>query len=265
MKQIPSQQEIERFLAVKPNNKDTGYGDGEGSGEGTGIGFGYGYGESAEKSFGSGDGEGAGFGNGEGYGKGYGKGCDFGESYGHGGGNSINNGKGFDNGEGYGKGNGFGEGKAISSYNGYRVYIIDRLHTLIYQIRGNYAKGAIVNSDLTLTPCYIARVDDYFAHGETLRDAVQDAREKALNHTPIKIRIQQFIQKYPDPDKPVPFAELFEWHHILTGSCRFGREKFVEQHQLDTNAEYTPRFFINLTKNDFGGEIIRKLTKAYNL
>ncbi len=257
MKQLPSQQEIERFLAVKPNNKDTGYGDGESSGEGydNGIGYGDGYGS----------GKGNGFCNGYGFREGYG------EVYGNGAGNINGKGYCFDYGNYcFDYGNGFGtdgraDNKDITFINGYRVYIIDCLPTLIYQIRDNYAKGAILNSDLTLTPCFIARVDNCFAHGETLHEAVQDAQAKALNHAPVETRIQRFVQKYPDPDKPVPFAELFDWHHALTGSCRFGREKFVEQHQLDTNAEYTPRFFINLTKNDFGGEIIRKLTKAYNL
>ncbi len=245
MKQIPSQQEIERFLAVKPNNKDTGYGDGEGSGEGYDNGIGKGYGH----------GEGAGYIYGVGYGGG--SGGDYGPGYGAG--------NGLDDGKGDGIEFGADYNKDITFINGYPIHIVDYLLTIFYQIRGNYAKGAIVNSDLTLTPCYIARVDNCFAHGKTLHDAVQDAQEKAIEDSPLEERIQQFIQKYPDPDKPVPFAELFNWHHTLTGSCRFGREKFVEQHQLDTNAEYTPRFFINLTKDDFGGKIIEQLAEAYKI
>ncbi len=245
--EISSQQEIERFLAVNPNSKDSGFGYGKGAGYGNDKGLG----------------KGKGHGEGAGYDNGHGKGAALSV------GNIVGKGAGFGNGEGagFGNGEGYGAGKdyAISSYNGYRAYIIDWLPTLIYQIRDNYAKGAILNSDLTLTPCFIARVDNCFAHGETLHDAVRDARKKALNHTPVETRIQRFVQEYPDPDKPAPFAELFDWHNILTGSCLFGRNQFVEQHQLDTNAEYSPRFFIELTKDDFGGKIIQQLAEAYKI
>ncbi len=241
MKQIPSQQEIQRFLAVNQNNKDYN----------SGYGFGYGNGEGASHGFEDGSGYGQGAGEGASIGFGYGRG------EGAGSGHNNGNGNGFDNSADY--------NKDITFINGYPIHIVDYLFTIIYQIHGNYAKGAILNEDLTPTPCFIARVDNCFAHGETLHDAVRDAQAKALNHAPVETRIQRFVQKYPDPDKPVPFTELFDWHNILTGSCRLGRNHFVEQHQLDTNAEYSPRFFIELTKNDFGGEIIEQLAKAYNL
>ncbi len=261
MKHIPSQQEVKRFLAVVYSESigcqfkgsyDSFIGNGIGTEDGEGYGRGY-----SDNLNQSGIDYGCGVANNRGSKNGTGEG--YGISYG----------KGNENGTGYGNGNGFDDiadyNKDITFINGYRVYIIDCTPTLIYQIRDNYAKGAILNSDLTLTPCFIARVGNCFAHGETLHEAVQDAQEKAIEDSPLEERIQQFIQKYPDPDKPVPFAELFNWHHTLTGSCRLGREQFVEQHQLDTNAEYSPRFFIELTKDDFGGEIIEQLAEAYNI
>ncbi len=246
MKHIPSQQEIQRFLTL---NLYKHYGCGKG--EGGGFRDGTGKSEHFDGCDGANPFDGTGYGRGHGLGYCENSGFDYGAGFN----NDLIDGKGY----------GSGYNKNIQSFNDHPIYFIDELNTLIYQIRGNYAKGAILNEDLTLTPCFIARVDNCFAHGETLRDAVQDAREKALNHTPIKIRIQRFIKKYPDPDKPVPFAELFDWHHTLTGSCILGREKFVAQHQLDTNAEYSPRFFINLTKDNFGGKIIEQLAEAYNL
>lgn len=37
---------------------------------------------------------------------------------------------------------------------------------------GPFAKGYILGRFLTLTPCYIAKQESHFAHGETLSEAV---------------------------------------------------------------------------------------------
>ena len=50
--------------------------------------------------------------------------------------------------------------------------------TIIYSVHGNIARGATINSDLTLADCYIAKYEDYFAHGETAKQAMADAQCK---------------------------------------------------------------------------------------
>ena len=65
-----------------------------------------------------------------------------------------------------------GDGSGIKRFNRETVYRIDGVNTLIRSVRGNTAHGAIVNNDLTLTPCYIVKQDNVFAHGETLREAM---------------------------------------------------------------------------------------------
>lgn len=165
-------------------------------------------------------------------------------------------------GDGYGSGYGYG----IKTYNGQEVYMIDGVQTLIYSVSGNYAKGAIVNSDLTLTDCYIAKVGDCFAHGETLRQAHEDAQAKALQNIPVEERIAKVKQDYPDPDKPIEHSELFRLHNVLTGSCAMGRKEFAKAHDLDPeNGTMTMREFITLTKDAFGGNVIRKLAEAYSI
>ena len=144
--------------------------------------------------------------------------------------------------------------------------MVDEVPTLIDYVHGQYAKGSIVNSDLTLTPCYIARSGDFFAHGETLGDAVRDAEAKALQNEPIEKRIERFKISYPDADSVVDNAELYKWHNTLTGSCAYGRKQFARDHGIDIEAgSMTVREFVELTKDAFGGQVIKQLKEAYNI
>ena len=163
--------------------------------------------------------------------------------------------------DGYGYGS--GDGSGIKEINGQKVYMIDNTATLIDSVHGNYAKGSILNSDLSLTPCFVAKVGDFFAHGEILREALDAAAEKYEQNMPIEDRIRHFNEQYPDRDKKVPAKELFNWHHTLTGSCEMGRKQFCRDHGIDwENGEYTVNEFIALTKDAYGGEVIRQLESA---
>lgn len=218
---------IKQFLAVS-------------SGDGSGSDYGYGSG------FYSGDGDGSGFGYGYGSGDGFGSDDDSGDGSDYGGGGS----NGFD----------------IKSYNGHEVYVIDELQTIIYSIHGNIAKGATINQDLTLTDCYIAKYEDYFAHGETAKQAMLDAQAKAYQDKPIEERIDLVVGKYPDVDVPIEHSALFSLHNFLTGSCLFGRQEFAKYHSLDPeHGTMTMREFVSLTKDAFGGDNIRQLADAYKI
>ena len=143
--------------------------------------------------------------------------------------------------------------------------MVDDTPTLIDQVRGTYAKGSILRGDLTLQPCFIARVGDCFAHGATMHEAQRAAEEKALEETPLEERIGKFVETFPDPDKAVPFADLYKWHHILTGSCKMGRDEFVKARSLDTSKDYTPRYFITITATSYGSAQIKALAERYGI
>ena len=70
---------------------------------------------------------------------------------------------GYGSGSDYGYGYGFGDIKAL---NGNIVDYIDSVPTIITQVRGNIACGHIVKKDLTLEPCYIAKVGNFFCSRE---------------------------------------------------------------------------------------------------
>ena len=167
-------------------------------------------------------------------------------------------------GDGYGSGDGYGDG--IKSYNGHEVYRIDDMQTIIYSVHGNIARGATINSDLSLADCYIAKCGDYFAHGETAKQAMADAQSKAWQNKPIEDRIDLVVSKYPDVDAQIEHSTLFSLHNFLTGSCLFGRQEFAKSHSLDPNhGTMTMREFIHLTKYAYGGDNISQLADAYKI
>ena len=188
--------------------------------------------------YGYGDGSGDGYGYGDGYGDGYGSG----------------------DGRLYGNGDGYSDCCGVKSFNGDKVYEIDGLQTIIKSVRGNVAKGFILQNDLTLTPCFIVKENNVFAHGNTLHEAFEGLQDKLYDESTEEERISKFKEHFNDFSKKYPALDLFVWHHILTGSCKAGREAFCRDHGIDVNKDlFTVYEFIELTKNAYKGEIINKL------
>ena len=218
-------EKVKAFLSVSS-------GDGSGSGAGSGCGYGDGYG--------SGDGDGSGFGYGSGYGSGDGSGC--GSGYG----------------DGYGDGSGSGDGSGIRSFNSEPVYTIDGVPTILRHVRGNVAHGVILNRDLTTTTCYVAKQDNIFAHGATLAKAMDALRDKLFEDMPVEERIAAFLKETED-GRAYPAQYFYDWHHRLTGSCDMGRRQFARDHGIDVDSDtMTLREFLALTKDAYGGSVIRK-------
>ena len=172
---------------------------------------------------------------------------------------SVNSGDGSGYGDGDGSGYGSGYGSGIKSFNRETVYRIDGVNTLIRSVRGNTAHGTIVNVDLTLTPCYIVKQDNVFAHGETLREAMEALRDKLFEDMPEDERIDAFLRE-TDREKAYPTQYFYDWHHRLTGSCDMGRKQFARDHGVDLeHGMMTLTEFLELTKNSYGGDVIRKV------
>ena len=182
--------------------------------------------------------------------------------YGYGSGSGSGSGSGDGYGSGYGDGYGDGDSYGIKSINGMAVYKIDDVETVNYSIFGNYAKGAILRSDLTLFPCYIAKQDGLYAHGNTIREAREALEIKLYEDMPQEERIETFVNAH-DLDKSYPTMEFFGWHNRLTGSCEMGRREFAKEHNIDLNGNMTTREFLELTKDAYGGEIIRETMEVY--
>lgn len=232
---IATREEVEFFLSIQQPIVGSGFVSGEGYGFGVGSVSGYG----------------SGYGDGYGYGSGYGPGSvsGYGCGYGYGSSNVC--------------GNGYG-GKDIKALNGNIVDYIDFIPTIITQVRDNIACGYIVKDDLTLFPCYVARVGDSFAHGETIKKAVADAEAKEMVYMPVEERIKKFVETFGSLDSKHTGKEFYEWHHILTGSCRFGRDEFCKAHDVDLTKKYTVRYFLDITDESYGSDVIKLIREAYN-
>ena len=190
--------------------------------------------------------------DGSGYGSGYGSCSGSGDGYG----------SGYGDGDGYGSGSGYGYG-GLFEIDGQTVFVIDSVPTIFTSVHGNVAKGFILQSDLTKTPCFIVKGHNLFAHGDDLRQAMEALRNKMFDDMPEEERISEFIKEHPEMDKPYSNKDLFDWHNRLTGSCLAGRNAFVKDRNLTLDGETTVTDFIQLTENAYGGSTIQKLKEAY--
>ena len=88
--------------------------------------------------------------------------------------------------------------------------------------------------------------------------------DKMFDNLPEEDRIAEFIKAHPDKTALYPNKDLYEWHHRLTGSCVAGRNAFAKDRGIDMEGSSSVEYFIELTKNAYGGSTIRKLEEAYN-
>ena len=190
--------------------------------------------------------------------------------------NPFYNGNGYGNGDGYGNGNGNGDsygdgdgygdgyGDGLKSLNNQKIYLIDEVQTIILSVKGNIAKGLIINDDLSTTKCYIAKGENYFAHGETVKKAIQDLQIKLLENLSIEERIEKFKQYFSSITKKYKAIDFYNWHTSLTGSCDLGKKSFVSNKNIELDKDkFTVKEFIELVKYSYGSEIIEKLEKTY--
>ena len=141
-------------------------------------------------------------GSGYNYSSGYGYESCSGDGSGYGQGSGTCSGDCYGCGSGCGDGFGFVDGRGtgyiptimfnevpvmtnIKSLNGNIVDYINDVPVIITHILDNFAAGFIVKNDLTLSPCFIAKVNDSFIYGTTLKEAVTVAKlnniKKILN------------------------------------------------------------------------------------
>lgn len=184
---------------------------------------------------------------------------------------SINSGSGYGSGysggDGYGGGYGSGDGENvyIKTFGNTIIYNIDDVATIITNIHNNIAKGYILNNDLSLSSCYVAKGNDLFAHGKTIKEAVAALQNKIFAKLDVEERIDLFLKEFSDIDKKYPAKAFYDWHNKLTSSCEMGRDMFVKNGGYDLEKDmFTVKEFINITRNEYGGYIIKQLEDKIN-
>jgi hypothetical protein len=233
---------VTRFL-------EPGHGSGDGSGSRSGSG--------------SGGGDGSGHGGDGGGGHGHGLGSGSGLGYGDGAGTGSGHGNGSGTGSGHGDGSSCYGGRGIASVNGEAVHIVDGTQTIIRHARGNIARGFLLGSDLSRTPCFVVKDGDgeFFAHGKTLEGAFAALAKKQFAGMDEDGRVAAFLAAHGKAG-PYPNTDLFEWHGRLTGSCLMGREQFAKDHGIDMGGEMTVAAFCLLTRGAYGGGTVMKIEEA---
>ena len=136
--------------------------------------------------------------------------------------------------------------------------------TCITHVNGRCAFGFTIKDNSVKVPCFIARVENFFAHGKNLHKAFEAAYDKAMETISVEERVAKVVKKHPDPTAEIPNKELFNLHHFLTGSCEFGRRQFCEHHGIDLEGSMTMEDFCKITSNDYGREEIALLAAEYN-
>ena len=82
----------------------------------------------------------------------------------------------------------------IEMFNNQQVRKIDDIPTIITNLKGNVAKGFILNNDFTLSPCFVVKHNSIFAHGETLQEARQALESKLFDEMEVEERIEMFLK-----------------------------------------------------------------------
>ena len=183
-----------------------------------------------------------------------------GDGSGPGDGYGWGSGSGDGSGSGYGCGDGSGYG--FKNFNGKKVYIVDSIQCTFISIKKNIALVEIINNDLTTTKTFLAKDENFFAHGRTAKEAIEAAYQKKICNMDVETKINLFVKTF-DFNSVQSNRTFFDWHYALTGSCELGRKRFVKENAIDLNKSMSTKKFLELTKNAYGGEVIKKIIEFY--
>ena len=80
---------------------------------------------------------------------------------------------------------------------------------------------------------------------------------------PVGERINKFVEIFGSLDSEHKGKDFYDWHNILTGSCRMGRDAFCKAHNIDLDKMYTVRYFLEITKESYGRDVIKQICEFY--
>ncbi|MBR6819738.1 MAG: hypothetical protein IKM71_04610 [Bacteroidaceae bacterium] len=100
-----------------------------------------------------------------------------------------------------------------------------------------------------------------YGFGETVREAWQDARDRAWRRMPLEARIAEVKERYPSLSSTATWQEWGDVHTMITGSCEKGRQEWIKQRGPEVRV--TMEEFLRATESDYGNENIKKLKEAY--
>jgi hypothetical protein len=96
-----------------------------------------------------------------------------------------------------------------------------------------------------LKRCYVASRGDFYAHGETLKEAIEDVNFKYLQES-------QDISEVIERVRETQMVNLTDYR-LITGACRLGCKEFLKDKGLLDKTELPLNQVLELTANAYGG------------
>ena len=113
--------------------------------------------------------------------------------------------------------------------------------------KAQYFKGGKLEN---LPKCIIAQRGEYFAHGETIKEAINDVNFKFLQNN---LDVNELVQEVKNRQ-----TVTVNDYRLLTGACAFGVKNFMEENHITSN-ELPLNEVLHLTKNSYGGGRMQEL------
>ncbi len=186
--------------------------------------------------------------------------------------NNYGNGSSLGSGDKYGRGNSFininpihdFSGIGLKEYNGHKLYYINNYVLYITNIHFPYAMGEIIKNDLTTQKCFIAKVNNHIAVGESIHSVIDELREKIKVSTDNEFDVAKaFVLSHPDYDKEYDWDEMVLWHSLTNYSCEEGRRKFTKNANKLKGSKATPRELVEFMKKSRDYRLGEKIEKLY--
>ncbi|MVX37255.1 leucine-rich repeat domain-containing protein, partial [Myroides sp. LoEW2-1] len=147
-------------------------------------------------------------------------------------------------------GSGAFENNVILTQSNHKIQMIDSIATIIRskKKRDEFTiyEGSLFNKK---EKCYVASRDKYFAHGKTIKEAIEDVNFKFLQEN---LEVQDLVKEIKEK-KSISVSEF----RLLTGACKMGCDSFMKQNNL-TETTYSLDKAMKLLKNQFGWSKIQE-------
>lgn len=155
-------------------------------------------------------------------------------------------------------------GKGILSFNNHPTYIIDGFVVYVTHMHAPWVLGEVVNNDFTTQKCYMAKVNNNYAVGRSIREVIDVMREKISTNVNNNDDIARaFVLAHPDYDKEYDWDEMVTWHSLSRFSCLDGRRNFTKYASKRSGDKATPKELISHMKNSSSRPIGEKMEKIY--
>ncbi|MDV3965409.1 hypothetical protein CMT53_02670 [Elizabethkingia anophelis] len=133
------------------------------------------------------------------------------------------------------------------------IQMIDGMATIVRSKKKvddfNVFEGSFFNSK---RKCFVANKGNYYAHGETLRQAIDDVNFKFLREN---FNAEKLISEIKQKQK-ISLSEF----RLLTGACSAGCEIFMREKGIKVT-ELPLDKALNMLNGQFGGEKIKNMFK----